>query len=255
MKIDLPKGHNQEIVTVYGDSALPEVIEAPQFQNWIRSFDHMHMDIRSILIQSADIFPTPQGKKVIFVKAEAHVFDRESGKQIPGVVFMRGNAVCIFLMLECIETRQKFIALIKQARVPLGQHNFLELPAGCEDKGDGITGRAIAELEEETGVKITKEDLQFLGEWAPSAGGCDEHLFSFFVRKEIRQKDLQDILKVTHGVEKEGEHIAVRLHTPHELMSFLSRKDTLHDGKILASLAYLLVRENKDETMRLLENL
>jgi hypothetical protein len=45
---------------------------------------------------------------------------------VPGIVFMRGGAVAVLVILEC-EGKQHTI-LTYQARVPVGVHNLPEIP-------------------------------------------------------------------------------------------------------------------------------
>lgn len=231
-------------VNVYGDSAgLAEVVRAPQFIHWIKDlFDHEKMQMDAVLIQSADIFPIGGNRKVIFVKAEAQVLDRATGKPIPAIVFLRGSAICVLLIVECIETGVKYVVLTNQARVPLGQYRFTELPAGMDDKNDGPVGRALDEVFKETGIKLVKADLHMLGEWAPSAGGCDERIVSFAAFKRLPRALITTILSHLHGEEAEHESIAVSMMTLADFVAHC-QQDTMLDGKILATLGLLMMRE------------
>jgi hypothetical protein len=65
--------------------------------------------------------------------------------QLPGIVFARGGAVAILMLLECED--QKYAVLTEQARVPVGR-TILELPAGMLDDDDGdFVGTAAREVQ------------------------------------------------------------------------------------------------------------
>ncbi|QHO38690.1 Nudix hydrolase 14 [Arachis hypogaea] len=87
--------------------------------------------------------------------------------QVPGIVFARGPAVTVLILLE--SDGETYAVLTEQARVPTGRI-ILELPTGMldDDKGDFIgTG-----VEEETGIKFKLEDMVDLTAFLDSSTGC-----------------------------------------------------------------------------------
>jgi 8-oxo-dGTP pyrophosphatase MutT (NUDIX family) len=62
-------------------------------------------------------------------------------------------------------TSKKEIVLVKQYKHALGEI-LIELPAGFQQKGKTLEESAIAELEEEVGIKTTTDKLVFLGKTA-----------------------------------------------------------------------------------------
>ncbi|XLS74623.1 hypothetical protein HN51_031488, partial [Arachis hypogaea] len=87
--------------------------------------------------------------------------------QVPGIVFARGLAVTVLILLE--SDGETYAVLTEQARVPTGRI-ILELPAGMldDDKGDFV-GTAV---EEETGIKFKLEDMVDLTAFLDSSTGC-----------------------------------------------------------------------------------
>ncbi|KAJ1492395.1 hypothetical protein T484DRAFT_1771342 [Baffinella frigidus] len=69
----------------------------------IQSVDMFGPRVKKILIQSVDMF----GPRVGFIKFSADIQDKE-GTKIPGVVFMRGNAVGIFVLITCEEDKKQY---------------------------------------------------------------------------------------------------------------------------------------------------
>merc|ERR1719356_1724569 len=117
-------------------------------------------------------------------KADASV----DGKPVPGVVFMRGGAVAILVVLKCKEKR--YTVVVRQPRIPVGKDNLPEIPAGMLDGEGNFAGVAAKELKEETGLNIDESQLfdltgaaygeEYQGMY-PSVGATDEfnRLFLF----------------------------------------------------------------------------
>jgi hypothetical protein len=104
------------------------------FQNWVSRCEIPHGDkqieIHSVLIQSVDLFGA---RGVGFVKIKSHctLVDGRTHHEtpLPGICFLRGNAVTILVVLRCDDGRE-YSLLVDQPRVPIGQASCLELPAG-----------------------------------------------------------------------------------------------------------------------------
>ncbi len=71
-----------------------------------------------------------------------------------------GDAVMVFPL-----TSKNELVLVKQYRHAIGEI-AIELPAGFQQKGKTLEESALAELEEEVGIKTTAENLIFLGKTA-----------------------------------------------------------------------------------------
>jgi ADP-sugar diphosphatase len=69
-------------------------LNAAPFLDWKTALDPS-IQITDIHLQSVDMF----GERVGFLKFKANAL--RNGLPIPGVVFMRGGAVCILVILEC----------------------------------------------------------------------------------------------------------------------------------------------------------
>lgn len=71
--------------------------------------------------------------------------------------------------------------LVKQYKHGL-QDIFIELPGGMQQKGKGIEASAVAELEEETGIKITEDMLIPLGKIANNPTKTNQITYGFLVK-------------------------------------------------------------------------
>ena len=107
-------------------------LAAVPFQKWAASLDKQ-LCVRSVHMQSVDKF----GPRIGFIKFRADV--TKDGRFVPGIVFMRGGAVAILVVLRVTRadgsTREATV-LTLQPRVPIGKVAWPEIPAGMLD-GDG----------------------------------------------------------------------------------------------------------------------
>eukprot|EP01018_Ginkgo_biloba_P025944 Gb_41297 [translate_table: standard] len=137
------QGNSIEVTAAPGvtDSELRKAVDSILFKQWIKNMQSergiLTLDNRcclnKVLIQGVDMF----GERVGFVKFKAEVVDKATGSKLPGIVFARGGAVAILMILEC--DGESFVVLTEQARIPVGR-TILELPAGMldDDKGDFV---------------------------------------------------------------------------------------------------------------------
>jgi len=188
--------------------------EYKPFQEWLARLNHgTRFILRGIHIQTIDMF----GPRVGFVKFRLDVVN-EQGKFVPGIVFMRGGAVAILVILHC-EGRD-YTLLTVQPRVPLGDFECVELPAGMIDGMGHFAGVAAKEMKEETGLDMNPEELIDLTQLAwsdkfpgilPSPGGCDEFLRLYLYRRTITRSELDSFEGKATGELEEGEMIKLKV--------------------------------------------
>ena len=101
---------------------------------------------------------------------------------------------------------------------------MLEVPAGMIDESGDFVGVAAKEIEEETGFKLKKEQLQPLGSYYPSCGGSDEEIFLFYCHIKVSEEELHVIEQKIHG-EGTHERIKVKL-VDYDPTFFFNTKDS-----------------------------
>jgi ADP-sugar diphosphatase len=194
--------------------------EMKAFVDWSKSVDKEFV-LKNITVQSIDMF----GPRIGFVKFRSDVTDAQ-GNALPGIVFMRGGAVGMMILIVCEEDRKQYTVLTVQPRLPVGKFNFPELPAGMLDDSGDFAGVAAKELQEETGITVSTKDLVDLTEMAfgstyqgvyPSAGGCDEFLRLFLYRTKMAKEDINKLQGKCTGVLEEGEQIKLKIISINEL--------------------------------------
>ena len=109
------------------------------FQDWADSLPD-GLDVESVHVQSVDLFGKPPKQRLGFVKFSASV--KVDGHPAPGIVFMRGGAVCVLMVLE--SEGREYALVTRQPRVPIASSGFDEIPAGMLDGSGAFAGEACA---------------------------------------------------------------------------------------------------------------
>lgn len=244
---------------VEGDDA-DFLVQWPVFKQWLQNFDHDNIELGKIVVQSVDgvfVGESEAGErrsKVIFAKFL--VFFRlnkkdERGIYKVGTVFMRPPSVSVFIIVECEETGRRYILLTKQARVPAGTLSFLEIAAGTLED-DGVVGRAVTEIEEETSLKVLASELKLLGDYYPSVGACPEIITAYYVVKKLPRAKIENMATETFGLAAENELINVVFVS---VESFIQEASRLQDGKIFSALGLIMLNYNPEAVVRTLSEL
>lgn len=188
------------------------------FREWQANLDP-RFKVKSIVFQSVDTRGTgPIDKReVLFIKLVAEVEDGE-GNRIPGVVFIRGGAVAILVVLHC--EGEEYTVLVNQPRFASGAFEFPEIPAGIIDENGSFASNAARELEEEIGIKIRENELLDMTEvmygrkWRgiyPSPGALAEFIRIFLYQKYISRENLESLQGKRTGLAAEGEQIKLKV--------------------------------------------
>lgn len=90
-----------------------------------------------------------------------------------------GNVVMVLPL-----TPEGNFILVKQYKHGL-RNIFLELPGGMQQRGKSIEASALAELEEETGIKVTEDRLIPLGRIANNPTKTNQITYGFLVREAV----------------------------------------------------------------------
>jgi ADP-sugar diphosphatase len=190
------------ITSTLSAELVKKAVDSKKMATWLQNLSP-DFEIKELAIQTVDMF----GPNVGFVKFNASVTCK--GEPVPGIVFMRGNSVAILIILNL--NGEKFILCTKQARFPIGNSEFLEIPAGMMDEEGNFLGVAAKELEEETHIKVDKKDLISLGGVFPSPGGCDEFIEFFALELTVDQARFDEIQGAATGNLEEGEKITLQI--------------------------------------------
>jgi len=188
---------------------LPIIVNAPKFIDYISNLDRFILDVSGLRIDGVKWFcnpNTPESSKLGFLYMELLAKDKRTGKDVPGVVFLRGCAVAVYLRI--IVDGRKYVVLTRQMRAPIGKL-VDEIPAGMMDANLCFGGVAMKEIYEETGLVAPSIDqLVPLGSPViPSAGGCDEEIQLFFWETKVDAELLEEMKRKIYGEPNENESI------------------------------------------------
>ncbi|MBA0636015.1 hypothetical protein Godav_000050 [Gossypium davidsonii] len=192
------------------DSEFRAAIESSLFRQWLKNLEcengilaNGYMTLTQVLIQGVDMF----GKRIGFLKFKADIIDKGTGKKVPGIVFARGPAVTVLILLESEGTT--YAVLTEQVEEEIG------IRLKLEDMVD-----LTAFLDPSTGFKVF-----------PSPGGCDEELGLFLYRGRVDKNIITQLEGKETGCVKHGELIKVRV-VPYEKLWH-----TTPDAKALMAIA------------------
>ncbi|SOE22850.1 8-oxo-dGTP pyrophosphatase MutT, NUDIX family [Spirosomataceae bacterium TFI 002] len=131
------------------------------------------------------------------------------GDKIPPICFLKGEVVCIAMVLIDESTSEKYLLLVKQRRIAEGGYTY-EHPAGMVDDTKTPIAIAIQEVKEETGVEITIEQLINLspnGRLFPSTGTSDEAMYFYACEIRMTLKQIKALDQKAMGTTYEFERI------------------------------------------------
>jgi ADP-sugar diphosphatase len=201
-----------------------KIFEMKAFHDWLSNLDPAFMEhctLTTIYIQSVDFW----GPRVGFLKFKTDMAfkpqkEGDISAPVSSIVFMRGGAVAMLMILEC--GSQKFALTTVQPRVPAGRYDYCEIPAGMIDGDKNVVGVAAKEIKEETGIGVSVNDLadllvetgvdnQSVKGVFPSVGGCDEFLRFYLYIAKVTPAYLESLQGKCTGVLEEGEKITLKI--------------------------------------------
>ena len=140
--------------------------------------------------------------------------DTPEGDKIPPICFIKGEVVCVCIILIDKETKEKYLLLVKQRRIAEGGFTY-EHPAGMVDGTKTPLEIAVMEIKEETGITVSEEDLINLSpnkRLFPSTGTSDEAMYFYFCEIELDKTEIESFENKQMGTEYEFERITTHVY-------------------------------------------
>lgn len=181
--------------------------DARKYQSWKATLERNGITIRGM----EELKTVRKGNgEVLFsmVKIDAVA---DTGEPLLPVALIRGHFVTVTTCLVAAETGEDFFLLVAQRRVADGTVHY-EHPAGMMDSEADPYEVAVKEVEEETGLNISREDLTLHNQemWFSSPGLQDEGGYFFKVRLTMPLAQIQALHDNETG--DGGEHEYIRTH-------------------------------------------
>lgn len=142
---------------------------------------------------------------------ERHTVEIENGKIIDDYFIAPFGEIAMVLPF----TKQGEIIFVKQYKHGINEI-LLELPAGFRQLNTTIEATAVAELEEETGIKITTTALEFLGKLTNMPTKLKSITYGFLA------KDL--VFNSTQNLD-ETEHIELVMIKPQKALAMIENNE------------------------------
>lgn len=198
----VPVAFSADTLAVVGKE---DILRFGPFQNYCARLNNTAFRITKIQVTEVGLF----GKRIGYVSVKSDIKDAV-GAPLPSCAILRGGSVAILVVLVTPEA--EYAVIVRQARTPIGENAFAEIPAGMLDGSGDFTGKAAAEMKEELGITVDKNGLIDMtalayGENCPgvytSPGLLDEP-----VRLMLSRHDVTDITPYCggrHGLAEENE--------------------------------------------------
>ena len=209
--------------------AIQKLKESGPFGKWRYNidaeFNGKGYEVSGVVIQHIDYFGPRIGFVQFKVLMRFNKRNKETGAlewgDVPAIVFCRGAAVALLVVIKVKGARTRYTVLVNQPRMAGGSAGFLEIPAGMLDESNDFSGVAAKELREETGIVVDKTRLvdlttDFYGDLKydglhPSVGGCDEVLRFFLYETEMTAAEKNTLDGKCTGEFAEGENIKLKV--------------------------------------------
>lgn len=140
--------------------------------------------------------------------------DTPEGDKIPPICFIKGEVVCVCIVLIDRETKEKYLLLVKQRRIAEGGFTF-EHPAGMVDGTKTPLEIAVMEVKEETGIIVSENQLINLSpnkRLFPSTGTSDEAMYFYFCEILLEKKEIESFENKEMGTAYEFERITTHVY-------------------------------------------
>lgn len=196
---------NRKVVALVGENS-DKVAGSPKFLAWASKISP-EFNFNNIFIRKT--FFLPNGD-LLFALLDCQV--TRDGNRVPGVIFMRGDAVGILLDIDVEGV--SYTILTRQYRLATGGV-MAEIPAGMLDTQTGnFSGVALKELQEEVFGETYQLDINNLiplGTVYTSPGISDEQIGLFVYPMSMTYQQLMALQAKQTGVLAEGESITLQV--------------------------------------------
>lgn len=134
------------------------------------------------------------------------------GDKIPPICFLKGEVVCVAVVLVEPQLQEKYLLLVRQRRICDGSMTY-EHPAGMLDSESDSLSVAVREVEEETGLPVRPEQLVALNTtpFFPSTGTSDEAMYFYYCELEMDAAQISAFHNQAQGVASEHERITTHV--------------------------------------------
>ena len=198
--------------------------ESHKFQLWHNNLEKNGLNIHEI----EQIYTKYKGNgEALFALVNVTATTPE-GDKIPPICFIKGQIVSVLICLIDRQSKEEYLLMVRQRRICHGGYVF-EQVAGMVDGSDDPWDVAIREIEEETGLRLSKDQIYLLNEkpFYATTGTSDEALFFFGCEIEMDLEKIQSYHQQHQGMEHEHERIITEVIPYKEARKYLDNTSGL----------------------------
>lgn len=150
------------------------------------------------------------------------------GDKIPPICFIKGEVVCVMVIMIDEKTGEKFALLVKQRRICNGGLIY-EPVAGMVDRNDDPHEVAVKEVAEETELVVDPSQVIRINEepYYASSGTSDEAMYFFYVELTLPREEIMSYHGRKTGVDHEHEVIWTHISTLPEAKRLITNTNGL----------------------------
>ncbi|GAB3279522.1 hypothetical protein GCM10027347_54300 [Larkinella harenae] len=181
-----------------------------KFKAWQHALQAQEVQLREV----QEIY-TRRGKEGNVLHALVKIDTQApDGGQLAPLCFIKGHAISIVVVLIDEKSGDKFVLLVRQRRVCNGSRTY-EHPAGMVEDDEEPLAVAVRELEEETGLQATPDEIIPLGSkpWFSATSTSDEALFFFYCERSMPGSAIQALHGKQMGKASENEQTELHIAT------------------------------------------
>lgn len=214
------------------EDKLIAIVRAPKVKKWVDGFlEKNELMTTEIHVTDVDFFGPPVPERLGFMKCLVPCVNKATNEKIASnIVLIRGDSVCVYIIVTIQETGIQYVLFVKQVRT--AGHGFkLELPAGMLDdtvEDSEILGPVFKEIKEETGLTPKKNELIQLGPKVYlSIGLLDEGITGYLWKTTVTMEEFYVMAQEIYG-ENANEQIRLEFCEVEKMDDFL---DQIGDAK------------------------
>lgn len=198
--------------------------ESLKYRMWLKSLADEHITVHRV--REIQTIRKPGGE-VIFSLLNIDATDPDGHALLP-TVMLRGHFVSVMTILADQDTGEEWLLMVRQRRVGSGAL-FYEHPAGMCDSDSDPFETAVKEIREETGLIISRGQLNLLNNdlLYSSPGLIDEAGFFFSCRIELDRSDIDSFRGRQTGETGEREVINTFVCPLSEAKKFMRNTNSL----------------------------
>ncbi|MCF0056379.1 NUDIX domain-containing protein [Dyadobacter sp. CY356] len=185
-----------------------KLVDSHKYNLWKGRLETSGLDVHRV----DELYSRRNGKGEVLFSLLYTDATTPEGDKIPPICFLKGEVVCVLICFVEIETREKYLLLVRQRRICDGSLTY-EHPAGMLDSERDAASVAAREVFEETGIPIKKEELVELNKepFFPSTGTSDEAMYLFYSEIELSAEEIAQHHNKTQGLVSDHEHITTHV--------------------------------------------